>query len=269
MVTDNDSFGWFRQELLLIKSREFHVFDRLDDDDLRYTREGRAINVGGDYGLFLKEFGWAKLFADRNKDGPIVSVYPLKEFRRHVCKDGRAFLSFGCRGYQSVYFDELAVLHGKESKVFTVSNTKATEVYPSFCEWFFAAYSWARSKYSLRQWKMIVDGPLPFTEDEMKIVEARRLFKWDCVGFADNGDALLAIENNSAMTLPFLTIGVRDVQQRVLVGRVWLDVNSIGPGEKGVVMKDCYKDQIPQDQLELFACPDPIPEKRDEYWEFL
>ena len=99
-------------------------------------------------------------------------------------------------------------------------------------------------------------------------MEARRSFRWELIGFSEDGDALFEVQNNSKRILPFLTVGIRDSGQKILTGSVWLDVGNIEPGSKGVVKKDCYKDRIPPDQLEPFDLPDPIPEKKEAYWEF-
>jgi len=87
-------------------------------------------------------------------------------------------------------------------------------------------------------------------------------------GFDDDGNAILEVENRSNVTLPFLSVGVKDVDDAILVGTVWVDVGGIGPGETMYVTVDCYKDQISRDKLVLFYKPDPVPEERDRYWEF-
>lgn len=266
-IVKNPSFDWLRSEVDLIKSKRFHIFTPLTVSNLLYEKEGVKFALNGDYADFLAEFGWANLFADHS-DAPVVIIYPLKSYREVICEDGRTYLGFGDRGNQHVCFDEGAILRGEQSKVYSVAGRKATVLYPGFSEWLIAAYDWAKSKYSQKQWNRIVDGPKPFSLEEMRVVEARRLFRWKLIGFAEDGDALFEVENCSRMALPFLTIGIRDIQQRILTGGVWLNVGHIEPGAKAVVKKDCYKDRIPADQLEAFDRPDPIPEKKAAYWEF-
>jgi hypothetical protein len=267
IVNKNPSFCWLRLEIETIKSKQFHIFDQLSGNDFFYEKNGRRVSIKGDYADFLNEFGWARLFCDHN-DSPEVMVYPLKEYRYHACKNGKTYIGFGDRGYQHVCFDEALILNGYASGVYTVSQGKAIEICSGFSEWLVSAYSWQKSKYSKKRWQRIVDGPMPFSKEEMDVVEARRLFRWKLVGFDTHGDALFEVENNSTMILPYLSIGVRDIQQKILIGGAWLNVGNIKPGNKGIVKQDCYKDQIPPEQLEVFPRPDPIPEKKEAYWEF-
>ena len=104
----------------------------------------------------------------------------------------------------------------------------------------------------------------PFSAREQAVVEARRLFAWKHVGFAENGNALFEVSNHSTLRLPFLSIGVRGPK---LIGGAWLDVTALGPGETGRVEKDCYKDML-ADEVEFFATRDPTPETRDDFREF-
>ena len=76
------------------------------------------------------------------------------------------------------------------------------------------------------------------------------------------------MENQSKRTIPFLSIGIQGKGGTVLVGGAWLSVGHIHPGEKIVITKDCYKGQISPDKLEAFDLPEPIPEKKERYWEF-
>lgn len=266
MAINKIPFDWFERDLMEIRSRGFHILEPVLPEDLRYNSE-IEVAVTGDYAVFLEKFGYARLFTDY-RDAPVVSIYPLKRDRRFTCDDGKSYIGFAFRGGQSVFFEEAAIVAGEASRVFSVSKKKATELYPGFSEWFFAAYTWAKSKYSAKQWASIVKGPAPFSEQEVAVVDARRHFEWKLVGFSDDGDALIEVSNNSTMVLPYLTIGVSGVGQTILVGGAWLDIGHIKPGSRAVVKVDCYKDQIPADLLELFPRPDPIPEKKEAYWEF-
>jgi hypothetical protein len=261
------SFEWLRRECAEIKSRQFHLFESLSSDDFRYRHAAVVVDLAGPYVDFLAEFGLAKLFTD-HRDSPVISVYPLEEFRRHSCADGTHFIGFGFRGQQSVWFDESDILSGKSGAVFTVTKQSGKALSPSFPDWLLQAYDWAKSKYSPTRWRKIVSGPPPFTAEQASVAEARKHFAWRHCGFAANGDALFEVRNDSSRTIPWLTIGIRDKSRAVLDGGAWLDIGHIGPGETAVVARDCYKDRIGADELEPFDLPEPTPEKRERYWEF-
>lgn len=111
-------------------------------------------------------------------------------------------------------------------------------------------------------------APKPFSKRELAVVAARKQFRWRLIGFADDGDALFEVANESQVSLAYLSIGVRGRGGTTLIGGVWLDVSSIAPGCISVIKKDCYKDQLPPNDLECFSEKDPTPETRDRYWEF-
>lgn len=104
------------------------------------------------------------------------------------------------------------------------------------------------------------------------IVKARKQFRWRVVGVAPNKDLRFEIHNGSAMTLPYLSVGVRGKlrppKHGPLNGRVFLPVGPIRPGETKVVEFGCYKKLISPEDTEAFALPDPGPEDREQYWEF-
>jgi hypothetical protein len=79
---------------------------------------------------------------------------------------------------------------------------------------------------------------------------------------------MFEVANESDMRLPYLSIGVQGRGGTKLVGGVWLNVSGIEPGCSGLVQHDCYKDQLPQEEVECFSMEDPTPETKDRYWEF-
>jgi hypothetical protein len=108
----------------------------------------------------------------------------------------------------------------------------------------------------------------PFSKREQDIVEARKLFRWRHLGFAENGDSIFAVSNNSAMVLPYLSIGVQGKDETKLIGGAWLNVSGIGPGQTGKVEHQCYKEMLAPEEHEFFNKPDPTPETRGDFWEF-
>lgn len=267
MATNDAALEWFRQELAAIKSRRFHIFDRLTAADLEYRHRNSKVRLRGTFANFLREFGWARLYTDHG-DAPLVSIYPLRSRRRFVLADGEVYIGFGYRDEQSVFFRESSILTAGESPVFAETAGHVEIVNRTFADWLRESCDWARSTFNAAQWNRILNGPKPFSAREQKIVAARAQFKWRQVGFARNGDAIFEVSNDSDLTLPYLSIGVRGKRGSKLVGAVWLDVSMIKPGSKRRVQQDCYKDQLRPSELELFDLGEPIPEKKQSYWEF-
>lgn len=110
--------------------------------------------------------------------------------------------------------------------------------------------------------------PKPFSKKELEIVESRKLFQWRHIGFAENGNSIFEVSNGSAMTLPYISIGVQGKGGTKLVGGAWLNVSAICPGQTGKVEHQCYKEMLSPEEHEFFNKPDPTPETRDRFWEF-
>jgi hypothetical protein len=267
MATNDPAFAWLRDEIAAIRSRRFHIFTPVSDADLEYRHGRKRVQLRGTFASFLREFGWAQLYTDYG-DAPLVSVYPLSSTRRFVLSDGDTYIGFGYCEEQSVLFREAQILEEGVSPVFEGMQDRVVMVNKRFEQWLKESYVWARSTFSAKAWKKIVEGPKPFSAREQRIVAARTQFKWRHVGFAKNGDAIFEVTNGSDMTLPYLSIGVQGKGGTKLVGGVWLDVSRIKPGQTGRVRQDCYKDQLSPRELECFALEEPIPEKKERYWEF-
>ncbi len=136
-----------------------------------------------------------------------------------------------------------------------------------FEDWLKSICASARKRYRKAQWQWIVDGPPPFSPHEIRIREARRLFRWTIVGVSESGDLRFEVTNGSEMSLPFLSIGIRG-KDGFLQGGAYLPVTDILPGQTKSIDFDCYKKQISPDRVEAFGLPDPEPEDREVYWEF-
>jgi hypothetical protein len=114
----------------------------------------------------------------------------------------------------------------------------------------------------------VLSGPRPFTAEERAIADARRKFRWRVVGHTPEGNLLFEVTNGSDRILPFLSMGVRGKGGTKLEGGVWLRTADIQPGQTAVIEKDTYRRQLAPDEVEVFDLPDPIPEKKERYWEF-
>ncbi len=108
----------------------------------------------------------------------------------------------------------------------------------------------------------------PFSKREQQVVEARKLFQWHHIGFAENGDSIFEVVNHSSVVLPYLSIGVQGKGGSKLVGGAWLNVATVLPGQTGKVQHPCYKEMLAPEDHEFFNKPDPTPETRDRFWEF-
>jgi len=267
MATSDPAFRWLRAEIAAIRSRRFHVFSPVTEVELEYLHRRKRTKLGDSFASFLVEFGWAQLYTDYG-DAPLVSAYPLSSKRRFVLADGHAYIGFGYAGDQSVFFRESNILAEGVSPVYEGTQDSVVKVNDGFEQWLEESCTWARSTFTQKAWQKILEGPKPFSPRQQAIVAARSQFKWRHVGFAKNGDAIFEVTNGSNMTLPYLSIGVQGKGGTKLVGGVWLDVSRIKPGHTGQVRRDCYKDQLSRRELECFHLEEPIPEKKELYWEF-
>jgi len=163
-------------------------------------------------------------------------------------------------------FDGASFAEEEDAPVFSIGALRPKKIAPNFETWLKDSCARARKKYSRTEWEKILRGPEPFSQREIEIVEARRLYHWELVGYTKKGELRFLVINNSATTLPYLTVGLRHVRDE-FIGSVWLDVSHIGPGQTAEVTQEAYEMAPPRDQ-EPFEKPDPGPEDRDSYWEF-
>lgn len=256
-------FEWLEAEISQIKTAKFHVFERakLDDKTLSLTLPPSLL-------FFLMKFGSARLY--REGSSYLVSVHSPPEVI--TWKDGERLVYFGFSSkYGRAYFRNSQLATGVEVPVFEYDpddpGTVLQQGASNFSEWLALRCADARDMYSRKQWAEIERGPKPFTRSEKAIVEARRLFKWSVVGISESGDIRFRVRNESELTLPYLSIGVR-AKDGSLSGGLWLPVGEIAPHQEKVIEKEAYKKLIDPQHLEFFEKPDPDPEDRERYWEF-
>lgn len=187
-------------------------------------------------------------------------------------EDGRALLHFGNADDELVYFLDSTSPSHDESPVFAWTPDLGLEQIASgFEEWLLNVCTVARQTYTPDEWVAIERGPLPFTDRESEIVVARRLFRWRITGVTDSGNLRFEVHNGSKIVLPFLTVLVRGPvrgQEKILEGRAWLPTATLLPGQTAIIEKDCYKNYIDPNIVEVSDASDPKPEDRDRYWEF-
>src|SRR5438105_3721157 len=126
-------FERLNQEIQQIKTRRFHVLERLPSAELSALGD-----LPASYVEFLAVFGRAKLY--RELDYYVVGVYPVST--HYITSD---LLSFGHYDAESVFFSSR---FGKTSPVFTLQNSKATRVASTFEDWLEASCESARKRYT-------------------------------------------------------------------------------------------------------------------------
>ncbi len=274
-------YEWLTEEIRSIQSRRFHVFEPVSSAELEYRDNRSVLPLPPSFKAFLEQFGRAKLYLDAD-DVPKVAVYPLSPHRRILLDPGGVFVELGYFKAQSVYFQIESSAVG--AKVFNLTALRVVEegarfedhawtatprtVADDFEIWLKTVCVRARSEYSKAGWQRVLSGPRPFTAKEQAIVDARRKFRWRVVGHTPEGNMLFEVSNGSDRVLPFLSVGVRGKGGIKLEGGVWLRTAGIQPGQTAVLEQDCYRKQLSPDEVEVFELPDPIPEKKERYWEF-
>ena len=276
-------YEWLTSELASIKARRFHLFQPVARDALEYRERDVTLPLPPSFSAFLQQFGRAALYTD-SRDIPKVAVYPLEPHRRATLTTGETLIEFGFYKEQSAYFQrerlgtsEAGVVFGLEQRKLIKEGARFEEhlwsgkprrLAGEFTEWLRAMCGRARSEYSKAAWQRVTDGPRPFTAKEAAIVEARRQFKWRVVDHTAQGNLLFEVTNGSSLVLPFLSLGARGTGGNKLDGGVWLRTAAIQPGQTVVVEQSVYRDQLAPNEVEMFDLPDPIPEKKERYWEF-
>ena len=261
-------FEWLEEEIARIKTRKFHLMDGPASAELRQAVETTEISLPPSYKEFVLRFGNAELY----RYGTDYYVTVLAGPRETENRQGESFIRFGGTWTSRAYFKDALLVEDEESPVFEYYHNCFRKTADGFEEWLRAKGRSARRRFKKKEWEAIEKGPPPFTEEECAIVEARSQFRWRLVGVASNEDLSFEVHNGSAMTLPYLSVGVRGKlrppQSGPLNGGAYLPVASIHPGETKTVEHDCYKEFVVPEDTEVFELPEPGPEDREQYWEF-
>jgi hypothetical protein len=265
-------FQWLAEEMSKIRTRKFHCVDGPASPELKNAVEISALLLPPPYKEFVLQFGNAKLYrrVTSYSDNYLVEVYAGP--REAVGMHGEALFQFGRTDTSLAYFKESLLVEGAESPVFEWRDEHGLQkTADGFLDWLTAKFKSARKKYTRKEWESIERGPVPFTEQELAAVEARRYFRWKVVGIAPNEDLRFEIHNGSNMILPFISLGIRGKlrppKSGPLHGAAHIPVSSIRPGQTRIVEYDCYKRYIAPEDTEVFEQPDWGPEDREQYWE--
>ncbi len=261
---DMHDFGWLEEQVKAVKTNNFFVIAGPVSKSLRKRIETSPIGVPSSYKSFVIQFGHSKLYCSRQ----LYMVEVFASPHEVKSKDGEDLLQFGKTDESPAYFKTTDLRDdGAEIPVYEWNPEDGLhKAFPGFEKWLLESCRIARRQFKKKRWAEIIKGPEPFSHEELKIIEARRLFHWKVVGIAEDGDLLLDITNRSTMHLSFLSVGVSG--KKVGKGGVYVSVADIDPGEHKVRKVSCYKRDEQPRELELFHEPDPLPETRDSYWEF-
>ena len=260
-------YEWLDEEIATIKARKFHVIDIQKKDELLSMPAESYSLLPPSYMAFVSKYGWAKLYG---KSGYAYQVGVLSSPKTKTLKSGETLLCIGHYDDSKAYFLSSLLAKGSDSPVFEWTEEGIEQVANSFEEWITMRCEDARNSYSEEEWEEIVNGPKPFTSEEKQIVEARKKFKWELIGFTEDGNLKIKVENNSNLTLPYLTIGFQGKydEHNSMQGAVWLDVSEVKPGQERVLSHSGYKEIVDRENVELYQLEDPIPEERSRFWEF-
>jgi hypothetical protein len=256
-------FEWLEAEILKIRTPGFHQVDGpVADPALRDLIDRSGDFVPASYKEFILKFGTARLYRSPRSGSYAVTVYrsPVE-----MQPDGET--SRICLGNHdgATVFVESSGRAGDQA-VHEAEGDIVDEVADTFEQWLRDACALAKSCYTEAEWAGILAGPRPFDDRETAVIEARRRILWTPAGLDGEGNHLIAITNNSNLTLPVYTLGVR-TRDRRLNGAVFLKIGHIGPGESGQVTAGCYKEFITAEETVIFDLPEPLPETREQYRE--
>ena len=262
-------FEWLVNEIAKVKTRKFYLVDGPLPADKRHLVEQSELPVPPSYKSFVLQFGNAKLYR-------LGSQYRVEVFaspRTDESERGEPRLCFGRTEDTVAYFKEALLVSGDESPIFEWQFEQGAEKQTAngFEVWLKKKCAKAKGRYTEKEWLEIEKGPVPFSDQEKRIVEGRQKFRWRVVGISDSGDIQFEVHNGSDLVLPFLSIGIsgtRRASGTTLNGGVWLPVGSVLPGQTAIIEKDCYKEWVNPTDVVAFVKPDPEPEDRDRYWEF-
>lgn len=259
-------FEWLENEIRAVKTPCFHLVDGPADDRLRDAIDESPLALPDSYKAFVLAFGNAKLYRRPRNGSYWVGVLagPLE-----------ATLTNGQVDYLIGHFDDARAYvrppndhwHGGELPILEWHGGQKQKIADTFDDWLRMRCGKALKSYGKKGWEKILEGPEPFSPEELAIVEARKRFAWRLVGSAPDGDVLLEISNGSDRVLPRLSIGARSKDDKLL-GGLHVDVSRLRPGQTDTFKLNCYRKYYPPDQMELFLLPDPNPWERASYSEF-
>lgn len=258
-------YEWLEDEIGAVKTRKFFLTHEVGKFGV--TTPATIDLFPLSFTAFVRKFGKSSFFRDSSTGCYAIRV--LSNPRRQLIDD-ELFWNVG--GY-----DEHCVLlkdegRGPDVEWAVHEQSKfgdVRRVADTFEEWLLMTWKTAKAEYSPRTWKRILQGPAPFTPEELAILEARRQFRWKVVGIDQDCTLHLEVFNGSNRRLAYIGLGVHGTRRGVWLGLAFR-VDHIQPGTIGRVRHDglhCLG--LKPDEIELFdEEEEPGPEDRELCWEF-
>lgn len=265
-MTEDLQLEWLASEIQSVRWRGFFVTGRDPAQTTTFLSSELARRTPPTYVRFLSKFGGSNLYLRDNAFRIGIRSCPQVVTS---ARSGEHFLEFGNQATCSAYFrmDDLA--SAREVEVVERRGLGLVGTGLEFGEWLRDAARKAHRLLGKRRWAQVLDGPIPFSDAERAIVQARRLFRWRGVGRAPDGKTLFEVRNESKMVLPILTIAVRASDGKLNGMAIRLRTSGIAPGTVAQVAHDAYRKLLAEGQAIFEDTAEPTPELRDTFWEFM
>ena len=250
-------FNWLHDEVGLIQTSGFHDFSGPGSIDFRAFNEA-SVSPPLDYLQYAARFGASKLY--RLGEGCLIGIHRTPILLQQA--GGTHLIRFG-HSETPAYF--LISNDTGRAVIVECDEGEVLETTEGFESWLYEKSLLTKQMYSRDEWRAIVDGPDPFTEQELQIIEERNRYFLDEPHDIEGDTLLVTVTNSSCMTLPYLTLDALDLEGKVRSG-FWADVSMIRPGQRSTIILSTEAVGFEVSEIKLSKTPQP--EQRDRYWEF-
>ena len=245
------------KDIKKIKTRNFHKLEVKDFsklDDLLFKEKNEPTLE-----YFWKAFGGAKLFRVGRMSYKMV-IFNKLEFNEYK-KNELVYFSF----VDDVRF----FLDQKTGEIYKGVEGGFKKEASSFLDWFSVSYNCLVGSYKKNDWKKIVSGPSPFSQEEIELLKLKKNIVWQDMGLeGESSQRIFSVENrNSSGVVKWLTIGVKSIDKR-LNGAIYLDIEGVKEGETVNITNSCYSELYDPRKLETFPIDMQGPEEREYFIDF-
>ena len=231
-------YDWFQLETDAMRTVQFFSTATSRGESLppaSITAEWKTLPL--EFLEFVQRYGTTKLFRG---DGPALGLcYDMYIYFPPLASTdfrGTTFCRWGITGNSALAFRVDRDTGGCEPHVFVWPHRGAPRSTGlAFSEWLAARFDARKRRYGKRRWAALERGPEPWSAEELKIIEARRLFRWDLMESGSTSRPVFRITNGSARCLSHITIEyeakVPSLIRGVLHGGLVFDVAGLPPGQ--------------------------------------